>query len=109
MRGNRVLTMRWILSLAAIVLGLTATDGRAQTKKTPNTDTGTLYQDEGTKLDKSNRVWGANDKCGKESFRKFPDYTAEAALGRDAYMRDCLRKHHLPPRNDVAQPLQPRP
>ena len=52
---------------------------------------------------RSRRV--SRDTCGKESFQKFPDYTADGALKRDAYMRDCLRKHHLPPRNDVAQPL----
>jgi hypothetical protein len=73
----------------------------------PNSDTGTLYQDEGTKLEKSNKMWDQSDSCGKDSFRKFPDYTADAALKRDAFMRDCLRKHHLPPRNDVARPLQP--
>ncbi len=80
-----------------------ATDVRAQSLR----DTDTLFRNEGTKLQKSNRMWEQNDTCGKDSFRKFPDYTAEAALRRDAYMRDCLRKHHLPPRNDVARPLNP--
>jgi len=76
-------------------------------QSTVGTDTGTLYQNEGTRLDKSNKMWGQSDTCGKESFRKFPDFTEEGALQRDAYMRDCLRKHHLPPRNDVARPLGP--
>ncbi len=91
-----------ILCLAAAA-ALEAADGRAQSKP----DAGTLYQDEGTKLEKSNKMWNQNDDCGKESFRKFPDFTAEGALNRDAYMRACLRKHHLPPRNDLAQPLKP--
>ncbi len=94
---------RWVLWLAATAVA--AADGRAQSP----VNMGALYQNEGTKLEKSNKMWGENDTCGKESFRKFPDYTAEAALKRDAYMRDCLRKHHLPPRNDVAQPAPPRP
>ena len=101
-----MLTMRgWILGLAAIAMASTATDGRAQSKQAPGADT--LYQNQGTRLEKSNKVWSGNDDCGKESFRKFPDYTTDAALKRDAYMRDCLRKHHLPPRNDLARPLKP--
>jgi hypothetical protein len=93
----------WLVAAAATAcLGQS---GYAQTM--PDTDTGTLYRDEGTKLQKSNKMWGQSDTCGKDSFRKFPDFTAEAALKRDAYMRDCLRKRHLPPRNDVARPLLP--
>lgn len=92
----------------AAVLAAAAADGRAQSRPS-TTDTETLYQNEPTKLEKSNKMWEQNDACGKESFRKFPDFTAEAATARDAYMRDCLRKHHLPPRNDVAQPLGRRP
>jgi hypothetical protein len=94
---------RWVFWLAVAAVMAAATDGRAQSTKGSDT----LYQDQGTKLDKSNRVWNQNDACGKDSFRKFPDFTAEAAASRDAFMRDCLRKHHLPPRNDVAQPLRP--
>ena len=62
-----------------------------------------------TLLERSNKKWTQNDICGKESFRKYPDYTAESAAKRDAYMRECLRKNRLPPRNDLAQPLKPGP
>lgn len=100
---------RWVVWLAAAaVMTAAATGGRAQSN--PSTDgTDTLYQTDPTRLQKSNKIWEQNDTCGKESFRKFPDFTAEAATARDAYMRDCLRKHHLPPRNDVATPLGRRP
>jgi hypothetical protein len=99
MRARR----RLVLWLAAAGTLAAAGSGYAQS----TTDKDTLYQDEGTKLEKSNKMWGQSDTCGKESFRKFPDYTADAAGNRDAFMRDCLRKHHLPPRADVAQPLRP--
>ena len=98
--------MVWLA--AAAVVAMAATDSRAQSKASP-TDPDTLYQDQPTRLQKSNKMWELSDNCGKESFRKFPDFTAEAATARDAYMRSCLRKHHLPPRNDVATPLGQRP
>ena len=62
---------------------------------------------ESSKLQLSREKWLQSDDCGKESFQKFPDYTAEGAANRDAYMRECLRNHHLAPRNDLAQPLKP--
>ncbi|HXP75694.1 MAG TPA: hypothetical protein VN823_16245 [Stellaceae bacterium] len=83
---------------AAATVALTGTSGHTQA---------TLYEREGTRLENSNKMWNQNDTCGKESFQKFPDYTAEGAAKRDAYMRECLRKHHLPPRNDAAQPARP--
>lgn len=83
---------------AAAAVALTAASGHTQDM---------LYEREGTKLENSNKMWNRSDICGKESFQKFPDYTAEGAAKRDAYMRECLRKHHLPPRNDVAQPARP--
>ena len=92
------------LAAAAVATAWWGSSGHAQS--VPNTE-GTLYRDEGTRLGKSNKMWDQNDACGKDSFRKYPDFTADAALRRDAYMRDCLRKHHLPPRNDVARPLLP--
>lgn len=106
-----MIRVKWraVLFLAAMAAAGTwmGTSGHAQSNT--GVDSRTLYQDEGTKLERSNKMWGQSDACGKESFRKFPDYTEEAALKRDAYMRDCLRKHHLPPRNDVARPLRPGP
>ena len=96
---------RWVFWLAAAAVVSAAADGRSES----TTDMGTLYQHEGTKLERSNTKWTQNDNCGKESFLKFPDFTVEAAASRDAYMRDCLRKRHLPPRNDVAQPVKRGP
>jgi hypothetical protein len=95
---------QWVL-WSALAATMVMTGARAQSRMGPDL----LYQDEGSKLQKSNKIWEQNDTCGKDSFRKFPDFTAEAAQQRDAYMRDCLRKHHLPPRNDVARPLNTGP
>src|SRR5262249_39595846 len=93
----------WLaVAVAAACMGQS---GYAQIK--PETDTGALFDDPGTKLSKSNKMWSQSDNCGKVSFQKFPDFTEEAALKRDAYMRECLRRHHLAPRNDVAGPLRP--
>ena len=88
----------------AAVVAMAGTTGYAQSTS-PNDS---LYQDQGNRLGQSNKMWSQSDTCGKESFQKFPDYTTEGAANRDAYMRNCLRKHHLPPRADVAQPLQPK-
>jgi len=97
-----LVTRQWLLCVAAgAALAFTGAGVSAQTA----TDPEGLYGHEPTRLEKSNKMWNQNDICGKESFQKFSDYTADGALKRDAYMRDCLRKHHLPPRNDVAQPL----
>jgi|SRR5579859_2185230 hypothetical protein len=99
---------RWrVLWLSVALLALATASAHAQSTKPPEKGSDRLFQDEGSRLERSNRIWQQSDTCGKDSFRKFPDYTAEAALRRDAYMRDCLRQHHLPPRNDVAGPLKP--
>jgi hypothetical protein len=45
--------------------------------------------------------WAAMDNCSKASFKQFPDYTADDAARRDAFVRQCLRSGHLPPRNDL--------
>ena len=96
-------TTRLLLSMAGgAVLATTAMDSHAQS--IPGYDT--LFQDQGSRIQKSNKMWTQSDICGKESFQKFPDYTAEGAANRDAYMRECLRRHGLPPRADVAQPKQ---
>jgi hypothetical protein len=85
-------------AVAAAVVAVTGTSALAQA---------TLDTPPDTRLQTSNKIWAKSDLCGKESFQKFPDYTAEGAAKRDSYMRDCLRKNRLPPRNDLAQPLQP--
>jgi hypothetical protein len=59
-----------------------------------------------TRLETSNKKWTQMDACSRQSFQKFPDYTVEGSAKRDAYVRDCLRTHRLPPRNDLAQPQQ---
>jgi hypothetical protein len=68
----------------------------------------TASADAETRLDTSNKKWTQMDTCAKQSFQKFPDYTAEGATKRDAFVRDCLRMHRLPPRNNVAQPQPPQ-
>src|ERR1700693_1553218 len=96
-------TKRLLLALAAAAAtAMTGTGGHAQGTPYSNTH----YKHQSSRLDKSNKMWMQSDTCGKESFQKFPDYTTEGADKRDAYMRECLRRHHLPPRADVAQPKQ---
>ena len=100
------MTRRLLISMAAVaaMMAMAETGGYAQS----TSDTDTLYQRRGSRLEKSNGMWTQSDSCGKESFQKFPDYTTEGAAKRDAYVRQCLRRHRLPPRADVAQPLQPQ-
>ena len=100
----RVTRRLLLLLAAAATTAMMGTSGYAQ--GTLGTDS--LYQDRGNRLGTSNKIWTRNDICGKESFQKFPDYTSAGAAQRDAYMRECLRRRHLPPRADVAEPLQPK-
>lgn len=97
-------TTRLLLSMAAAAIVATTAMGSYAQSALGND---TLFQDQGSRLQKSNKIWAQSDNCGKESFQKFPNYTAESAANRDAYMRECLRRHGLPPRADVAQP-QPK-
>jgi hypothetical protein len=97
-------TTRLLLSMAAAAAVTVTGTGSGYAQATLGNDT--LFQNQGSRLQKSNKIWTQNDNCGKESFQKFPDYTTEGAANRDAYMRECLRGHRLPPRADVAQPLQ---
>jgi hypothetical protein len=97
----RVKTRLLLLSVAAIAALLTPdASGYGQ-------DADTIFQNRESRLQRSNKLWTQNDNCGKESFQKFPDFTAPAAAQRDAYMRECLRRHRLPPRADLAQPQRP--
>src|SRR5260370_19669345 len=91
----------WIA--AAAILAMMGTNGYAQ--QPPGTYG--LNEGPGSRIQLNNRMWSQNDLCGKESFQRVPDYTAEGATKRDAYMRECLRNYHLPPRADLAQP-QPK-
>ncbi|HXP31725.1 MAG TPA: hypothetical protein VN832_11580 [Stellaceae bacterium] len=53
----------------------------------------------------SDAQWRAMDGCAHEAFRKFPDYTHESNLKREAYRRSCLRKKGLPaPDDPLPQP-----
>jgi hypothetical protein len=88
---------RLILPVAIATLLLRVTSACAD--DTSNT----LFEKNEDKLTLSTRKWKQNDDCGKESFRKYPDYTAEGAIKREAYMRQCLLNHHLPPRSDLTK------
>jgi len=89
-----------LLLTGAIALAAGGMSARAQAMDEGDS----LYVPHDSRLELSNKKWSQNDTCGKESFRKFPDYTEQAAVKRDAYMRECLRNHHLPPRADLAKP-----
>ena len=103
----RVMKLSLLWMAAAAALASTGTPGYTQ-----NTDysrgTPGLWQDWASRQQKSRQLWKDSDNCGSESFRKFPDYTTEGAVKRDAFMRECLRSHKAPPRADLAQPVQPK-
>jgi hypothetical protein len=88
----------WIA--AAAIVAMMGTNG--YTQQPPGTYG--LYESPGSHKQLSDRMWSQNDLCGRESFKRFPDYTVEGAAQRDAYMRKCLHKYGLPPRTDLAQP-----
>ena len=104
---ERVMSRLAHLAVVAVVVALAGTSARAQ-DSSGDKATDPLFGTPGSLLEKSNKIWAQSDTCGKESFQKFPDYTVEGATKRNAYMRECLRKNRLPPRNDLAQPLEPR-
>ena len=39
--------------------------------------------------------WRESNKCNQDAFKKFPDYTPEANLQREAFRRDCMRDLHI--------------
>ena len=39
--------------------------------------------------------WARADNCGKEAFKKYPDYTADSNLKREQFRRECLREHEV--------------
>ena len=57
-----------------------------------------------TRMDSPSKRWQAADQCNRDAFKKYPDYTQEGATKRDAYVRECLREHRLPPQNNSGQP-----
>jgi hypothetical protein len=59
-----------------------------------------------TRINGPSTRWHAADDCNREAFKKYPDYTQEGAAKRDAYLRQCLRDHHLPP---PGNPVQTKP
>jgi hypothetical protein len=98
---TRTVSRVFALFLSVVVASSTSgMSARAQGAETGET----LYEPGDSRLEFSNKKWTQSDACGKESFRKFPDYTEQAAIQRDAYMRECLRNHNLPPRADLVKP-----
>jgi hypothetical protein len=89
-----------LLLTSAVALAASGMSARAQETKNGQT----LYEQRDSRLELSNKKWAQSDTCGKESFHKFPDFTEQAATQRDAYMRECLRNHNLPPRADLVKP-----
>lgn len=45
--------------------------------------------------------WAHMDKCYRDSFDKFPDYTKEAEIARQRFVRKCQVQHSL----GTARPL----
>jgi hypothetical protein len=57
-----------------------------------------------TRMDSPSKRWHASDQCNRDAFKKYPDYTQEGAAKREAFIRECLRGHRLPPQNNPGQP-----
>jgi len=49
------------------------------------------------------KLWGLADKCGRDAFAKYPDYTPDSNVKREAFRRNCLRSH------EIAAPDTPLP
>lgn len=45
----------------------------------------------------SQAVWLSMDKCKRQAFQKFPDYTPEGNAKREKAVRQCLEANNLPP------------
>ena len=45
------------------------------------------------------KVWTDSDKCAKQAFEKYPDYTPEETAKREAFTRRCLNARSLPGRS----------
>ncbi len=39
--------------------------------------------------------WKESDKCSQDAFKKYPDYTPETNVKREAFRRECLRDQHI--------------
>jgi hypothetical protein len=46
----------------------------------------------------SDEVWREQDKCARDAFQKFPDFTPGSNAARDRETRVCEAKNRLPPR-----------
>ncbi|MDE2230118.1 MAG: hypothetical protein KGL11_13905 [Alphaproteobacteria bacterium] len=49
-----------------------------------------------------NAKWAAADRCARDAFQKFPDYTPESNAARENYRRACMRANNLPTPNGQA-------
>ena len=45
-------------------------------------------------------LWQQQDRCAKDAFLKFPDYTPAGIGQRNAAIRACDKAYHLTPRPD---------
>ncbi len=53
----------------------------------------------------SSQLWGRQDRCAREAFKKFPDYTREGNAKREHEFQQCLAQGNLPPRELVNTPF----
>jgi hypothetical protein len=56
----------------------------------------------------NSRVWANNDRCARQAFKQFPDYTADSNAKRDHAMQQCLAATNSPPRASAnPKPVSP--
>ena len=59
----------------------------------------------------SSQLWGRQDRCARQAFRKFPDYTPQGNAQRERELQQCLAAGNLPPRvfTNTPTPAPPPP
>lgn len=78
--------MRQLLLAATLAFGAAALFPAGEASATANQRT-------------AQKVWTESDKCSKQAFERFPDYTPEDSAKRDAFTRRCLNARNLPGRS----------
>ena len=92
------MVLRMRVRLTILIMATVLTFGVSVNAEDTSTE---LFGKKPNRLGFSTEKWAQNDNCGKQSFQKYSDYTVQGGIQRDAYMRDCLRRHHIAPRNDL--------
>ena len=56
---------------------------------------------------RNSTVWTQSDRCARQAFKQYPDYTADSNAKRDHALQQCLAASNAPPR--ISAPPTPPP